>query len=28
MLALLEDYLNARSIKYEKLTGDVKSNDR
>ena len=28
MLALLEDYLNAKGMKYEKLTGDVKSNDR
>ena len=28
MLGLLEDYLSARGIKYEKLTGDVNANDR
>lgn len=28
MLALLEDYLSAKQLKYEKITGEVKSVDR
>ena len=28
MLQLLEDYLSAKALKYEKITGDVKSTDR
>lgn len=28
MLAILEDYLSAKMLKYEKITGDVKSIER